>query len=252
MCGKTKKIILLAIIIAALQLLIFSGTSFSLSVTDSNSKHNLSITGPYFTFSTGVPDEDEVCVYCHTPHGAIVDDGSGNKLPLWNRSISGLAAQTFNVYASSTLNAAPDSQLKGMTLLCMSCHDGVSALNVVQNFRGASPFTFTDLGGGDQIEDVWNPSMPGYPGANIGESAAKDLSNDHPVSFVFDSTLRTADGGVGLNDPTTIAPLRLFNGRLECATCHNPHDQGDELLGTDPFLRMTNLNSDMCLKCHNK
>lgn len=251
MYGKTKKIILSAIILSVVQLLIFSGTSFSMSVTDSNNKHNLSINGPFFTFET-----DEVCVFCHTPHKAIVLDIDNNKLPLWNRSISGNQAG-FTLYSSATFNAGPtgentQTQPRSMTLLCMSCHDGVSALNVVQNYKGGG-YTFPVFGGsGTKIEDVWNPSMLGYPGANIGESANKDLSNDHPVSFVYDTNLVTADGGVGLKDPTTISPLRLYNGRLECATCHNPHDQGDELLGTDPFLRMTNLNSDMCLKCHNK
>lgn len=243
MYSKTKKIILSAIIIAALQLLIFSGISFSSIV---GSGHDLTPSGPgQFMF-----DSDEICVFCHTPHNAIVVDSDSNRLPLWNRSISGNEAG-FTVYSSSSLNAAPE-QPRSMTLLCMSCHDGTSALNVVQNYKGV-PYTFPTFNPGvdpEKIDDIPNLAI------NIGESV-KDLSNDHPVSFVFDSTLRDADkaGSVfGLNDPSTISPLRLFNSRLECATCHNPHEQGTQGLAgsTYPFLRMSNDSSDMCLKCHNK
>lgn len=138
-----------------------------------------------------------------------------------------------------------------MTLLCLSCHDGTSALNVVQNYGGVET-TFDPMFGSDT-------TFGNFPNLNIGDGN-KDLSNDHPVSFVFDSTLRDADkaGSVvfGLNDPSTISPLRLFNGRLECATCHNPHEQDGSPEGAKgpkyPFLRMTNANSEMCITCHNK
>ncbi|MDP3111203.1 MAG: hypothetical protein Q8M71_03775 [Thermodesulfovibrionales bacterium] len=241
MYGKTKKIILLAIIIAALQLLIFSGTSFSTIV---GSGHDLSVAGPHFAFDT-----DEVCVFCHTPHNAKVVDIDSNRLPLWNRSISGNEVG-FTPYSSSTLNAAP-GQPRGMTLLCLSCHDGTSALNVVQNYGGGVT-TFAPMFGSDT-------TFANFPSLNIGEGV-KDLSNDHPVSFVFDTNLRNADqanGVFGLNLPSTIGPdLRLFNGMLECATCHNPHEQDGSPEGAKgpkyPFLRMSNANSEMCIKCHNK
>jgi len=246
MYSKTKKIILLAIIIATLQLLIFSGTSFS---GIQYSGHDLTPTGPgQFMYNTSAAD-DQICIFCHTPHNAIVIDTApdNNKLPLWNRSILG-NVDGFTVYSSTTLNAIPD-QPRSMTLLCMSCHDGTSALNVVQNF-GGGPYTFPVFNVGDPTTIGEVPGL----GINIGESV-KDLSNDHPVSFVFDTNLRdndAANGVFGLNQPSTISPLRLFNGRLECATCHNPHEQGDAIDGKFPFLRMSNANSEMCIKCHNK
>ncbi|MDH3716197.1 MAG: hypothetical protein OET44_20395, partial [Gammaproteobacteria bacterium] len=53
-----------------------------------NTAHNLSVTGPGSVTATA---EDEVCVFCHTPHGASSFPGS----PLWNRQLSG---QTYTVY----------------------------------------------------------------------------------------------------------------------------------------------------------
>ncbi|MFA4827976.1 MAG: hypothetical protein WC855_09645 [Thermodesulfovibrionales bacterium] len=241
MCSKTKKIILSAIIIAALQLLIFSGTSFS-AIADS--VHNLSVSGPG-PLKAALGSEDEICIFCHTPHGAIVVDANSNRLPLWNRSIAGIDAATFTLYSSSTFNAGvletnAQRQPQGMSLLCLSCHDGVSAINVLQNYGQYNPIVMEF--GYDQLSDP-----PGPQPGNLG----MDLSDDHPISFEYNNTLVSADNG-GLKDPGSISPLRLFNNRLECATCHNPHEQGNAVDGTEPFLRMTNLNSDMCVKCHNK
>ena len=46
-----------------------------------STKHNLSITGPGPVKSTS---ETQVCVFCHTPHGAESVPGA----PLWNRKLS--------------------------------------------------------------------------------------------------------------------------------------------------------------------
>jgi len=39
----------------------------------------------------------------------------------------------------------------------------------------------------------------------------------------------------------------LFAGTMECASCHDVHDNG-----IAPFLRLSNDASAMCLTCHNK
>ena len=58
-------------------------------------KHNLSVSGPGQTRATG---ETEVCVFCHTPHGASASPGA----PLWNRQMQG---QSYTVYESASLDA---------------------------------------------------------------------------------------------------------------------------------------------------
>ena len=58
-------------------------------------KHNLSVSGPGPVQST---DQSQVCVFCHTPHGATNAPGA----PLWNRELSN---QTYTTYTSSSLDA---------------------------------------------------------------------------------------------------------------------------------------------------
>jgi hypothetical protein len=229
----------------------------------SGSRHDFgSITGGGTFISTNEP---EICIFCHTPHSAVSQDASGNSVPLWNRSLNDGVA-TYQMYWSPTLHATMPGSPSGMSLLCMSCHDGISAINVLVNHGSVNPITMQ--GGQDQLGDIWSdPAQPGYPGGNVGEllpgapmTAQRNLSNDHPISFTYDSTL-AATPGIALNDPgvngANIAPLKLFTygarvNVLECSTCHDPHEEGSTADNTYPFLRMSNFGSEMCLACHAK
>ena len=163
--------------------------------------------------------DNQLCVVCHTPHsGTITTDA-----PLWNHA---LTTATFTMYTSATLDATmpPDGQMPdGISKLCLSCHDGVTGVLDYGSNTGSGP-------------------MLGFPAIGLD-----GLTNDHPVSFTFDTALATADGE--LHDPAgtpAVAEL-LFNGQVECASCHDVHDDTNS-----PFLRMSNANSDLCLTCHNK
>jgi len=73
-----------------------------------------------------------------------------------------------------------------------------------------------------------------------------DLSNDHPVSFVFNSALAATDGE--LLDPATLTgPVVLENSKLQCTSCHDPHQN----LYSD-FLVATTQSSELCNFCHDK
>lgn len=221
----------------------------------SGQKHDLS-GGGGATFKADITSETEVCIFCHTPHGGISRDFNGYHVPLWNRSLN--ADATYSMYKSDTMvakNDVPDVPT-GVSLLCMSCHDGVSALNVLVNYGGYDPII---MEGFDQFGDVFVFGQP--ISANIGglpsgaaANASRDLTNDHPISFSYDNALFIAAGGA-LNDPADAetAGLKLFdygakNNVLECATCHDPHVEGPE----EVFLRFSNDNSAMCTTCHNK
>ena len=165
----------------------------------------------------------EICIVCHTPHNANTDVTNS---PLWNHQVT---TSTFTPYSSSSLNATT-GQPSGVSKLCLSCHDGTVAIdNFGSNTNGNNMIT------GDK---------------NLGT----DLSNDHPVSITYDATLATADGG--LKDPTstnsglghTIAEDMLFNGKLECASCHDVHNGS----GQSHLLVKSNSGSALCLTCHNK
>ncbi len=163
----------------------------------------------------------EVCIVCHTPHHAISTDA-----PLWNHEVT---TATFTTYSSSTLDATV-GQPDGTSKMCLSCHDGTVAIDNFGGQTGGSEF----ITGDDLI--------------------GTDLSNDHPISFTYDATLATNDGG--LFDPTTtnsglggtIADDMLSGGKLQCSSCHDVHNGS----GVAKLLVKSNANSALCLTCHNK
>ena len=169
----------------------------------------------------------EICIVCHTPHNA---DMTVSNAPLWNHEVT--AVTDYQLYSSSTFDGAgtigqPDESSK----LCLSCHDGTVAL---ENFG-------TMTNGVNYIEGIYN--------------LGNDLRNDHPISFIYDGNLVTADGE--LHDPTStnvpelggsIDEKMLFNQKLQCASCHDVHNSS----GEDFLLLFTNSASNLCLTCHAK
>ncbi|CAN5464750.1 cytochrome c3 family protein [soil metagenome] len=181
-----------------------------------NSPHNLSVSGPG---AIRASSEQEVCIFCHTPHNAAPVQ------PLWNRNTP---ASNYRVYSSNSLQALP-GQPTGSSKLCLSCHDGTIALGSV-------------LSRSQPIAMAGNiTTLP--PGAtNLGT----DLSDDHPISFKYDSAL--AQKNLKLKDPTLLpADVRLDAQReMQCTSCHNAHDNE---FGN--FLTKDNSHSQLCNSCHN-
>ena len=176
----------------------------------SQSRHNLSTSGKGKVKSM---DDDRVCIFCHTSHS------SNPKSPMWNRKQSGAY---YTLYNSSTLDANP-GQPDGTSILCLSCHDGTVALgNTYKNPKSASfAHSMTKRG-------------------NLGT----DLSDDHPISFVYDSELASQDGA--LIDPSKLKRHVLdSNNKLQCTACHDSHK---DLNGN--FLKVPNESSLLCLSCH--
>ncbi|NPA36918.1 MAG: cytochrome c3 family protein [Chlorobi bacterium] len=165
----------------------------------------------------------ELCIVCHTPHHS---DVTVSDAPLWNHEVS---TATYTLYSSPTLDATME-QPGNSSKLCLSCHDGTVA---IENFGGVTDGT-RYLTGNSQI--------------------GPDLSGHHPVSFVYDAALSSADKG--LFDPTstssglgsTISDDMLINNKLECASCHDVHNG----YGVDYLLVKDNQSSALCLTCHNK
>ncbi len=196
---------------------VFMGTSFGQTP-------GTGITGSDHDFSSSGWSGGEICIVCHTPHHA---DNTVSDAPLWNHEVT---TATFTPYSSSTLNATV-GQPDGVSKLCLSCHDGTVAID---NFGGTT-------NGSNMI--------------NGNELIGTDLSDDHPVSFTYDATLASADGGV--YDPTTansglgstIDSDMLTDNKLQCSSCHDVHNGPG---AADKLLVMSNANSALCLTCHNK
>ncbi len=212
-----------------------------------------------FTSTPGGEGIQEPCVFCHTPHAAAPGGF------LWNRT--NYVATSYLMYSSSTWTGS-ESGPTGLTLMCMSCHDGITSIAVGDNggtlINAPSPGTnpgdvsLVTVGAYQYIGEVyWQPGnfiIPGW-GANIGNqmpesgSTQANLSDDHPVSFEWQIGMMPTgiiDPGNWVGEGATL--LKLFgNNRMECSTCHNVHNNTNE-----PFLRMSNTGSNMCLTCHDK
>ncbi|MCJ7553471.1 MAG: hypothetical protein MUO34_06265 [Ignavibacteriaceae bacterium] len=180
------------------------------------------ITGTAHDFSGQGWGTTEICQPCHTPHNA---DASIADAPLWNHETT---TTVFTLYTSSTIDATvgqPDASSK----LCLSCHDGTVAL---ENFGGTTTGTnFISTG-------------------DLGTT----LTDDHPISFTYNTALATADGG--LFDPATgttalggtIANDLLIGDKLQCSSCHDVHNE----YNNTSLLKIDNDASALCLTCHDK
>lgn len=178
-----------------------------------NTKHNLSASGPG-TIKAG--SESEICIFCHAPHTTT------GVSPLWNRTLPNLV---YTPYSSSTMQSTP-GQPTYDSKLCLSCHDGTIALGSVNS---------RDTG-------------IGMTGALSGRAnLTTDLSDDHPISFVFDAALAAQDSE--LIDPAFLTgTVRLDpNGQMQCTTCHDAHSETYPM-----FLVEDTLGSALCISCHQR
>lgn len=185
-----------------------------------NSVHNLSANGPsgrnyYSTTETGV------CIFCHAPHNT-----QGNK-PLWNKQLPPDLDPSM-LYSSTTYKQT-NNPISERSKLCLSCHDGTIALG--------------------QTVATGDLNIPAkMTGAN---QMGTDLRADHPISF----NLPAQDDGEIANwllVSSLASPLptvKLFDNKVECVTCHDPHVQDNDPLVTK-FLVQSNQGGAICMNCH--
>ncbi len=266
--------------ISALALGLIAATQSAQAANDvRNSRHNLSSSRPVvdalgedgqtLVGDIYVTDTDQVCVFCHTPHGA----NTSFAVPLWNKATPLSVYTAYSMTGSSSIGSATVS---GMSLACLTCHDGTQAMDNMLNTPGLGTAALT----GDTLTAGYSWSAAsvdvtlGALSANApptgGPVLGTDLSNDHPIgmtycgmqtvagtcdgaeiaNFVTPGTIGTAQGTSG----GSATEIKLFggtaatgNGTVECGSCHDPHGTGNQL-----FLRKTAAGSAICLACHVK
>jgi len=226
------------------------------------------------------PDDylDRICIFCHAPHhayrlpgtvlgtGPVVTDSRYNYLPLWNHPVT---TQSFTGYYPGPGMPDPGTSMKGpqsyaepivigeASLLCLSCHDGTVAVNTYGNAPQDSRSIST---GTTTMTAQYRIGGDGY------------LANHHPIGFTYDNVaavdLEIFDSATAVFDHTidaSIPPLPtlpqinvagvtpvanvLWNGKMECSTCHAVHNTGNT---GEKLLYVSDSNSNLCLSCHNK
>lgn len=169
----------------------------------------------------------DLCAVCHTPHNAddIVSDA-----PLWDHTVT---SATFTAYNSTTMETNP-GQPAGISKLCLSCHDGQTALDSYGTMSGSNTMD-----------------------ANSPASFGLDLRQQHPIRFTYDTSMANADGELHnpSNTPTNLGGnidgTMLFGSgadQLECGSCHDVHNN----IALPNLLRITTADGDLCLTCHDK
>ncbi len=175
------------------------------------------------------------CQGCHASHnGALANGGTSpttGQILLWSRNFPS-GTNTFGVYDSateqnkavelggSTLSTSTDVRM--YSLLCLSCHDGVTS-------------TFSPT--------MKTINMVGSKASfSTGAYESYGLTNDHPVNMPYDPTKDTALQAVAT--VTATLPLYGTNNTVQCATCHEPHNNTNT-----NYLRQPD-NTTHCTTCH--
>jgi len=170
-----------------------------------NTRHNLTMSYSGFAFRMEPYRNDyfEVCVYCHTPHGANQTAAA----PLWNRTVS---QRSYTLYNQVTALGRPMTQPGPNSLTCLSCHDGATAIDSIINMP-------TQLVGAFRA---------GY-----------DARQESTVNFEFLNQWqgnKLQSEGKSASAGAHSALNNFGEGQGPCVTCHTPSAQGDGSAGLGP------------------
>lgn len=169
------------------------------------------IEGSKHDFTSSEWSADDTCGACHTPHRAAPPKAA----PLWNPQAD--LSRRFG-------SALGDTSKPGSgTTMCMRCHDGTIATETITGVVA------------NRFANKQNPSM-----FNTGHG-----TSDHPVGVKYPSVDR---GFRPLTSVVASGEVRLPGGRVECTSCHDPHNQA----GVAHMLVKSNARSALCLTCHKK
>lgn len=164
--------------------------------------------GSKHDFSEGGRLPRDLCTGCHTPHLPA---------PQFVRSITLRSTAAADRPERRALQDQ-DVQLSAASLMCLSCHNGTVAPDV---FTGVHSMTWSDRSG-------------------VRPQRARLVS--HPVGTRYpDGAPKYASTGA-----VTAAGLPLPDGRIQCTTCHDPHNTQRH----PGMLVTSNERSRLCLACH--
>jgi predicted CXXCH cytochrome family protein len=163
----------------------------------------------------------DACSYCHAPH-------SGLNRGLWNQK---LTTQTYSTYTSNTeANRGRQPTLGYSTNQCLSCHDGTVAVGATVAYGQVT------TSGSMYTADVFGSNMQ----SSHPFSLVTPLKDNIDLAASLIANGKTAD---------TTGAVKLINGSVECASCHNPHIQSKDPVSLN-FLVKDSSSGQLCLACH--
>ncbi|MDP2209553.1 MAG: cytochrome c3 family protein [Bacteroidota bacterium] len=242
-----KRLLLIALAILVVSSLVLAQTSLML-----NAKHDLRVTATKTNAAFIAGASDRLCSYCHSPH----IPAAGIKDPLWARTAK--VDQNWGSYTGVQMDAvavdpsvSTGDQHKNESNMCLSCHDG-SAMYTLASYvkrphisgSWTSPVNYETRAAHDVTDRERNRIVNGTDYTN--------LSHTHPVNFNYADAIAT-DGALKSPVNTQYAYLdvttkvgRLFNGKVQCSSCHNPH------LASTKMVQGTLTDGKLCVACHAK
>ena len=189
--------------------------------------------GSAHDFSDETSRAGDACSACHIPHVQAVrtrkpikdtdaaNDDKTAKRDAIDQDVEP-AVELFRIQGQRQ-TFVPDRYTPGPTsLICLGCHDGTVASSTI----GSAHAMLAGVREGFSVPEGY--AWRDHP---IGVPYPRNDREYRPESFV------TAEGKV-----------RLPEGRMECISCHDPHNSA----GIDKMLVKSNRRSALCLTCHVK
>ena len=230
----------------------------------SNTKHNLTSTGPG-TLRFTDPSAD-MCKFCHLVHDANTTLGT-----LWARpNPTGVGFTTPTTTSDGTALDPTNAALGAGSQKCLSCHDGTVAMNTVINAalvysqvatNAISGGTVSIIGGnvflrGSTYLSTLNGQHPvGIPFA--GQTGSQAVANEYGTAQIGGCAPGVPFCVTGSTTPAAGQFIKLFGTvagtfQVECGSCHEPHTEN--VGGHYPFfLRVSGATvNGRCGACHKK
>lgn len=210
------------VVAAAVMTLMASNASAQLA----GSKHDLTSTGGAQAAFKVLAAGDYMCKPCHAPHKA----NAAADIPLQNRANS-TTTGTYTFFDTTHVPATANRAT--IDLVCLSCHDGVTAVDAwTGNGAGTSFMGSATAGNVTATPAYLDPSL---------------LGGTHPTSITYSGT----------GEFFTLAAAKTngltFYGagadQVKCASCHDVH-RGGTSATNGFFLRLS--AATLCAGCHNK
>lgn len=197
-------------------LLLLFAAAVPVAVVATESQPMAGLEGSKHDFSSEEWTGGDSCIACH----AEKREDLPAEAPLWNPS----AADFNRAFGDAVQDRDDRPSLPGNgTMICMRCHDGTIARDM---FGGLAP------------PSAVNKRHPTILTTGHGRT-------NHPVGIAYPSFDRDFRPMTAvLSEGKVLLP----DGRIECISCHDPHNQS----GQPHMLVKSNRRSALCLTCHKK